>query len=377
MVAARGYGMANALLLAAIAVAVLHTMANRFSLRTSCMIASFALGLSFAANISFAFVDAAAFLAIFIWALRRRGTNSAMEIAAWCALPGLLIVTALCAYPLAHWRSNDSLGAGAKSVADTIRSVADDSLFQLNPRFSKTGWYKTLTAIKPLLLPLLAILCVCQILVTRVDGSWLQTERTRRLGRFAAALACIAAVSVLLHWLAFRLVQLPLPLGRKGIYLAPLFLLVSGIVATIPPRSEIARWLRRGMTGTFACLALYFVLCLRLNYFQEWEWNADVKDVYQVLACYNHAYGVADVGASWYYVSALNYYRVTSKSETFSEFAPTFPYPAEGKAIYVMNGLFEADFLKKEKLKIVYRGKSTDVVIAVRPDIGMLARGRN
>jgi hypothetical protein len=232
-----------------------------------------------------------------------------------------------------------------------------------------------MSSIKPLLLPFLAILCLCQILVTRVDGSWLQSEGTRRLGRFAAALGLIAAGSMLIHWLAFRLVHLPLPLGRKGIYLAPIFLLVSGIVATVPPRSEIARWLRRGMTGTFACLALYFVLCLRLNYFQEWEWNADVKDVYQVLACYNHAYGVADVGTSWYYVSALNYYRVTSKSETFSDFVPTFPYPQEGKAIYVANGVFDADFLKKEKLKIVYRGKSTDVVIAVRPDMGMLAGG--
>jgi hypothetical protein len=32
-----------------------------------------------------------------------------------------------------------------------------------------------------------------------------------------------------------------------------------------------------------------------------------------------------------------------------------------------MNGLFEREFLEKEKLVVVYRGKSTDVVIAVKP----------
>jgi hypothetical protein len=33
-----------------------------------------------------------------------------------------------------------------------------------------------------------------------------------------------------------------------------------------------------------------------------------------------------------------------------------------------MNGLFEQEFLDKEKLVVVYRGKSTPVVIAVRRD---------
>jgi hypothetical protein len=218
------------------------------------------------------------------------------------------------------------------------------------------------------LLPLLAILCVCQVVITRLDGSWLRDARTRWLGRFAFALAGIATLSVSVHWLAFHFANLPLPLGRTGIYLVTLCTLIAGIIAAAPAQSAISQWLRRGITAVLICLACYFVLCLRLNYFKEWEWNADVKDVYPVLARYNHIYGVTDIGTSWFYVGALNYYRELSRRENFTEFAATLPDPPLDKQIYVLNGLFERSFLEKEKLVVVYRGKSTDMVVAVRPD---------
>ena len=122
------------------------------------------------------------------------------------------------------------------------------------------------------------------------------------------------------------------------------------------------------MTGVFICLACYFVLCLRLTYFKEYEYDADVKDVYSVLARLNHNYGVTDVAASGVYANPLNFYRVASRKETFPEFkavAGAFP---TGKSIYVMHGPFERAFIEKERLVIVYRGKSKEVVVAVRPD---------
>src|SRR5580698_2195854 len=67
MVAARGYGLANAFLLVAIAIPVW----DRLELRTACVWASLALGLSLASNFSFAFVDLAAFLVLLAWAVRR------------------------------------------------------------------------------------------------------------------------------------------------------------------------------------------------------------------------------------------------------------------------------------------------------------------
>jgi hypothetical protein len=354
MVAARGYGLADAFLLAAMVIPLWRSR----SLRTSCILASLALGLSFSANFSFAFVDLAAFLAILTWAIRCREAESIPRIAAFCALPGLFVALLLCGYPLAHWNKDDSLGTGARSLTAMIENLVEESLYQLDPRFAGSGWYQAVDFLRPLLLPLLAMLCAVQLAATRLERPW------RKL---AAAFAGVAVLSVLMHWLVFRIGKVPLPLGRKEMYLVPLLTAVAGMIAAAPSRTAVSRWLHRAIVAMFICLAGYYLLCLRLTYFEEWHWDADVKDVYPVLARLNHTYGVTDVGMSWYYVAALNYYREVSKRETFPEFTAPLPEPPPGKTIYVMNGLFEREFLEREKLVVVYRGKSTDVVIAVKP----------
>jgi hypothetical protein len=182
-------------------------------------------------------------------------------------------------------------------------------------------------------------------------------------------LAGITALCVLLHWLAFRFGKLPLPIGRTGVFLLPLCTLLAGVIGAVPPRSMVGQWLRRGITVVFLCLACYFLLCLRLTYFKEYEFDADVKDVYAVLARLNHSYGVTDVASDGMYVNSLNFYRVISKKETFPEFPylPTRQLPT-GKSIYVLNGPWEQAFIDQERLAVIYRGNSTEIVVAVRPD---------
>jgi hypothetical protein len=362
MVAARGYSLAVAFLLAALAITVWHQ-----PLRKSCILASVALALSFSANFAFAFVDLGAFLVIATWAIRRRETMSVLRVLGFCVLPGLLVTLLICGYTLVNWRHGE-LWWGAHSLGEMTESMVQASLFRLDPRFHQAVWYRLADFLGPWLLPALGILCAGQLAVTRIDGTWLQNANARSLGRFAAALGGIAAFSVLLHWLAFRFDNLPLPLGRTGIYLAPLITLVAGIIAAAPARSVVSQWIRRGITTVFICLACYFLLCLRLTYFKEWQWDADVKDVYPILARYNHAYGVKDVGITWWYVAPLNYYRAVSKQETFPEFQAALPEPTGKESIFVLHGLFDRKFMEQEKLVTVYHGKSTDVVVAVRPD---------
>ncbi len=341
MVAARGYSLANAFLLAAIAIPVW----DRWRLEISCALASAALGLSFVANFSFAFVDLAAFLAILIWAVRR---DSSVRIVGACVLPGLFVATLIGGYPLTHMKRGD-LYYGAHSLGEMTRSLVDATLYQINPRFGGT-LFKVMRFLKPRMLPALGILCICQIVVTR------------RMSRWAVGIAGIVALAVGLHWVAFRFDGLALPMSRTGIFLLPLCTLLIGAIA-----AGESRWLRRGIAGVLMCLACYFVVCLRLEYFKEYEYDRDVKDVYAVLARLNHTYGVTDVAATGVYANPLNFYRVASGKETFSEFkavAGAFPV---GREIYVMHGPFERSFIERERLAIIYRGKSGEVVVAVRP----------
>lgn len=366
MVAARGYSMALAFLLAAIAVPLWHREKEAPSLLRSCALASLSLGLSFCANFSFAFVDGAAFLAIAIWAFQRRRNQSGTRVLTACILPGLLVALLICGYPVLHWRRQE-LWYGATSLTQMALSIVQPSLFQLDPRFEKAGLYHAMNSLKPLIFPTLGILCVCQLLVTRIEGSWLRDAQARRLGRLGSTLAAIAVLAILTHWIGFRLFGLLLPMGRTALYLVPLCTLIAGIIAAAPSNSWAGGWLHRGLIATFFTLACYFLLCLRLTYFEEWKWDAEVKDVYPLLAKYNHLDGVTDIGCSWYYTSSLNFYRVASGRETIEEMR-SGTEPISGKPVYVLNGVMDRDFINREGLTIVYRGASTDIVVGVNPE---------
>ena len=362
MVAARGYSLALAFLLAAIAIPLWYREREGTALPKWCALASVLLGLSFSANFSFAFVDAAAFLAIAVWAYQRSG----VRILNVCVFPGLLVAFALCGYPILHWHKKE-LWYGATSLSQMAQSIVQPSLFQLDPRFEKAGLYRAMSYLKPALLPMLGLLCACQLIVTRIDGSWLCDARARRMGRLGSALAAIAGLAIFTHWIGFRMFGLLLPMGRTAIYLVPLITLVAGIIASLPARSRAGVWFHRGLIGTFFTLACYFLLCLRLTYFQEWKWDAEVKDVYPVLARYNHMDGVREVGCSWYYTSTLNFYREASGKESIEEII-SGAEPLPGKPVYVLHSFMDREFIAREGLAIVYRGTSTDIVVAVNPE---------
>jgi hypothetical protein len=368
MVAARGYGLANAFLLAAITIPLWHHQTPGASLSKSCALASLALGLSFTANFSFAFVDAAVFLAIAIWSLRTRGNDSSLRIIGFCVLPGFSVALLICGYPLTHWPGGE-LWYGAHSLQEMERSLIEPSLHQLNPRFHDSGWYKAIHPLRAHLLPYAGILCIAQLVVAALDGSFLKQSNQRWLAGFAAALAGVVVVTILLHWFAFRFDNLPLPKARTGIFLLPIFTLIAAAIAASPARSLISQCLRVSTTASLFCVAAYFLLCLRVSYFEEYQWDQDVKDVYAVLAGLNHTSGVTDVAVSDLYHAPLNFYRVVSGRETFPEFSLISDevHPSPSKPVYVMGVTFHQPFIDAEKLKVIYHSKSTDVVVAVRP----------
>jgi len=205
------------------------------------------------------------------------------------------------------------------------------------------------------------------MIVAGLDDSWIRNPAARWLGKFTIALIAIVAFTVLLHWLAFRFDHLALPKTRTGIFLLPLCTLIAAAIAASPARSVFSRWLRRGTTAAMACLAFYFLLCLRTSYFEEYQWDADLKDVYGVIARLNHSYGITDVTANALYYSPLDFYRIISKRETFTEFLDC-GVPPSGKSVYVIRWPDYQAFMDQEKLRAIYHGTSTDIVVAVRSD---------
>jgi len=196
----------------------------------------------------------------------------------------------------------------------------------------------------------------------------LRDARAKWLASLGAVLACILILTVTAHWLSFKLLHLLLPKDRTALYFVPLVTLIAGILAALPARARLGKAGRVALIAALYALSGYYLLCLRLSYFKEWRFDADVKDAYSVLAYYNHTFGIKDVATNWMYAPSLNFYRTFSGRETFGEFHWVNPYPPD-RMIYVLSGPFDGGFIAEQKLKVVYRGDISDVVVAIRPEL--------
>ena len=339
LVAARGYALALGFLMTALAIA-----AYRKPEAATCAACSICVALSFAANFAFAFVDAAAILAVLIWACARtQATQARARMLGACVLPGLLVSVFLSAPAVLHW-PKDGLVYGAHSLGETFRTVAQSSLYQPNPQIVNPMLLEWIDEVRPFLLPLVAVLAAWQLI--------------RRRDLVALVLLAILAAALSAHWLSFKLFHVLLPCDRTAIWIVPLLTLAVGAVAVN----------RRALTVMLYAMSVYYVLCLRLTYFKEWSWDADVNRIYPVIAWYNHTYGLTDVVSNWQYVSSLNFYRLQSGRESFDEIPGSVQIPG-GHALYVLNWAFDEDFLKTQHLRVVYRAPNTDAVVAIRPQL--------
>ena len=361
LVAARGYGLALAFLMWAIVYSAESHLRER-SLAEACVVSSLCAGLSVSANFSFAFVNLAAMTAILLCAWRQRPKEKVRLFAA-CTLPGAATFAIVSSYALLHLRSGELI-YGAHSLGEAFGSILEASLFQNRFVF-----------LAPFVFPLVGLtglLWLSYLLSRRVNA---------KIAPLGWAAAAIFAATVALHWLAFRLFGLLLPKDRTAIYLFPLFMIAAGVLVAIPPPSRPGRWLRTAFLAALVFMATYFVFCLRLTYFKEWQWDADVQKAYSVLACLNRTHQVTRVASSWSYRGPLNFYQFaqpTSMQDIDENFDPqqTQVYVADPiNASAAWQGARQRAVQSKD-LKIFYHAPATDLVLAASPQLAdVLASG--
>jgi hypothetical protein len=372
LVAARGYSLAVAFLMAAICVWVktqFSAPAGRPDLRAAA-ICSGCAALSFCANFSFLFVDAAALISMATYEIvrfRKTGKLSAghaARIATAYALPAVIIGTSLVLPTVLSWQRREFVH-GTRSLAETFRSVAECSLYRPNPFLDSPLIYAALVWIERLLLPALGIAAVLQcIAIWRDKPAVSPRYMGLRLGLMAAA---IFALSLGIHRLAYRLTHLLMPKERTALFIVPLLTLLIGCLAAIPPSGRLSRISSGVMTAMLIVTSLYFLGCLRLTYFKEWYWNSDSKQVYELLAYYNHRYDIRDIPVTWKCVAVLNTYREVSGRETLEEFSSVPGKYPPGRAVYVLDMPFDQHVVDENHLKVVYHGALSEIGVAVDP----------
>lgn len=377
-VAARGYGLATAFLLCAIAAPVwcyLRAPNEPAALIVSSAISSLCFALSFSANFPFVFVGLAALALLLFWTLQRSrqrwpaDRKLRWQILAASLLPGALVVVLLPSWTLLHWIPG-FLFDGGTSLREMIRTVVAASLYQLNPRFANPLVFAGMDAIKRYLIPTLCAVAVVQLLLILSDRVWKRDERARK--QLTVGALCFGAllISLLVHQVAYWLFHLLMPRNRTAIFVAPLVTLAIGAVASVRPSSVASRWGRAALIAMLSLTALYFLLCLRLTHFREWQYQEDVKRGYYVVAWYNHNRAIDNIEVSWFYYGAFEFYRALSGRENFTSLtnSGSLTHPSD-KQLYVLNEPFERNFINAQKLNIVYHAPNTGLVVAIRPEL--------
>ncbi|MGA3019128.1 MAG: hypothetical protein ABSF62_18550 [Bryobacteraceae bacterium] len=363
LVAARGYSLALAFLTCAITLAVRHKQRGG-SLYKAAAFVSVSLALSICANFSFAIADVATGLLILIWMWRDAAASRVKTLAA-LVLPGLAVGYFFVGPMVLAWPKGQFTW-GAQSLLETGRSLLAASLYEPNPYLLNPPLNHYFVHFGTFLYPLLGVFFLWRAVL-------LLRARSTASGAAPAVIAAIAlTITLCCHQLLFWFYGILLPLDRTGLYIALFLFLMAGVAAAVPLDSFQGRITARAMTGVLALIACYSLGCLRLTYFREWKYDADMKKVYSVLAYYNRTYGLTDVSVNWRYVAAINTYRKLSGHETLHQIggAPTKvnEYPA-GYQAYVIFYPWDRGFMKREGLKMVYHDAFTEVAVAIRPGL--------
>ena len=375
-VAARGYGIANAFLMSAIAVsAAWHLRREYFAglgareLIVATAISSGCVGMAFTANFSLTFTGATTMVLLLLWAIRAKAAP-AWKLLLAGVIPGLLVVLLIPSWTLLHFPQSEIV-AGTKSLKEMLFSLLDASRYRPSPFLINPLLWRLFDILYGYLISVTLALAVLQLLWILRDRVRRRTEgnsHTRWLCTLGVLVFSIAVLAVGEHRLAYRLTRLLMPVSRTALFLLPLVTLSIGIAAAIPALSRGANWGRRALLGSLYALGVYYFFCMRLTYFQEWDYQQDLKEAYKVVACYNHEKNVQEVEVSWEYHAGMNFQRLLSGRETFGPFSGTTPHTT-GHEVYVLERNFERDFVVQQGLKIVYEGPNSGIGIAVRADL--------
>ena len=372
LVAARGYGLAIGFLLAAIAVianAVLTREAcDEAALRKRSIWVSVLAGLSFSANFSFAIADAVTVLFFFAWTLRTRkklGKLRSLRLGAACFVPGIVAAFLICGSVIADWPKGQ-LYFGSNSIREMLRHLADACFEPLNRDIVHPlllNWLDPVVTALPWVVAFTILFVLASNEITRLR----RTPVPEEMLSFVRLVAGIAIATFLVHWILFRTVRLLLPRDRTALFFVPLWTLALGAGIVVRSRYKGRDITRAWGTLVLAATALYFAGCLRLGYFQEWIFDQDTKQLYWLANDLRNRCGISDFVVDWRYNVSMNFYREAYNNLSIPEYPQSLSDQLPpGRSAYIIYLPTSQDFIKRQKLQVIYHNDQSGSAIAIR-----------
>jgi hypothetical protein len=359
LVAARGYGLALGFLTLGFSILAQQTIAAKERSYRSTMAASICLALSFNANFSFAYVDAFSMVVYFAWMCWSDLKRISARFVAACLLPGLLVTLIISGSVLSNWPKGQFV-FGAQSLKEMRQEVVSASFYELNQNLVNPLLFRALSWASRFAPIWVLILASIESVVMALYAS-----RRKQLLQLLGLAMVTLTLTLTFHWLQFRIFHILLPKDRTALFLVPLTLVSFASLTAMMPPSRLGQALRVLGISTFYFFACYFVGSLRLTYFNEWRFDADVKSAYLNIRALNQNHGSRKFASSWMYVGCLNFYRHYFHDEKVLDVFDTANLDIPGEDGYVLYGPDGREFIHKQKLMLVYTGGLSDIVVAV------------
>jgi uncharacterized membrane protein len=269
---ARGYGMAVAGMLIALdqLLRVMQQPTSHWRLYA----AGISLALSVCANLTVVIPGlamAAAFAVLYLgpalrernWGRLRVRTDALLDR---MVVPGILIAVAILLVPLLPAK-REHFYLGSHSWRDSLISLGYATLWRPSNPLEHTVLHQPAI----FLLEIAALVLPPAILLLAVYRWWSNREPLGAL----LTLTTLATFAML--FLLNRLVGMPLPERRTGLYLIPLLTLLAVISA-----EEIA-WARPAGRIAAALVLLQFLVCWNVRYYDEWTFDAGSRQLVEYL----------------------------------------------------------------------------------------------
>ncbi len=339
-VAARGYGMAAALMIWA----VYFAMKNRFADGGAL------IGFAVAANYTVAFP--AFGLIVSIAVLIPGNVLDRVKQAARPAGIAVAVVAILCGFPLL--RIPKSSLYGATTLDDSLRNLIWTSIHASPSGLPAHGGAPRIPLLEFVAIPLLfGFMAIA-------DVRMFKHQRGSRLTLIPAATFFIAAAALILaHWIA----GVPYPYDRTGL---PLTVLL-GIAWTILANGSPA-WLRNAFTLLACALVVQFALQMHTDYFQMWWFDAKSKEAALALKHAVLRSPASDPTAAvlWQNSRSIEFYRATLPIPSLQISSVDHPLDITGLDYYIDNLRLDrgsAAGLKRPDLATLFRDEPSGMIL--------------
>jgi hypothetical protein len=375
LVAARGYGLALGFLSLAIyqlAKTLLQdwgtnserNMLNRVMSISACAALSFCASFTFAYASGFLLFIACALVGLRLLQRKHRIVSLA-RLAAASSLPAILVVICLAGSALTRF-PRSQLFWGTDSLLKCWNDIREGSFLELSPYLVNPLLAPILESFKHYLFRAMAGVGIVYLVLLWVVRRQFHEAHAKSRLLLSGSLTLVLALTVLAHWVQFKVMKIPLPFERTSLFIVPLSTALVGAGLSVVPSDRITRAVRAVLIAILTITGIYFVGELRDSYFREWRDNAEIKAAFPVVLDLCRRMGVREVVSHMNLTRSLNYYRTLYKASDIDELA-YFEKMPPNKPIYVLLESWNHDFIRTEDLRIAWHGSVSDLVILVRP----------